>query len=505
MSKLEVIAREIDKWLLSQDRAQMVTGEKYYRGDHDILREKRTVIGDDGKLKEVDNLPDTRIVDNQYARIVDQKVNYSVGNQITVQSDDKEYQSAVQEVLDVDFMKAVRVLTTNAFNTSIGWLYPYYSPDGSEKLKFKVFDSTEILPFWKDAEHTELDFAVRTYVDEVYEGQESVSKQRVEIYAEEGIYYFDLEDEGMGIPMLNVSTDFDPFKSYIYKRFTDGKEEKVIPHSWGRIPLIPFKYNDKEIPLISRVKSIQDALNRITSNFVNNTLEDPRNSILVVHNYDGEDLGTFRANLAQYGAVKVRSAEGAKGGVDILTVDLNPENYKAILRQLKSSLIENARGVDSKDEALSSGRANEMNIQSMYNDIDLDASSLEREFAVSLNQLMFFVNQYLKTKEGIKIKEDSKVEFRFNRDILMNESEKITNFVNSYGRISDETAVANHPWVSKDKIEEELERMMDEQEDELSEFVGKVRDMSQYNDKKKDDRKADIKNRARQGEDTRGD
>ena len=171
-------------------------------------------------------------------------------------------------------------------------------------------------------------------------------------------------------------------------------------------------------------------------NFVNNLLEDPRNSIMVLKNYDGEDLGEFRRNLATYGAVKVRSGEGEHGGVDVLSVDVNSENYKTILRQLKTSLIENARGVDTKDDRLSAGKVNEMNIQTMYDDIDLDASGMEGEFQTSLQDLMYFVDMFLK-KQGVSVpKENDKIEFQFNRDMLMNESAKIEDFVKSYGRIS---------------------------------------------------------------------
>ena len=46
--------------------------------------------------------------------------------------------------------------------------------------------------------------------------------------------------------------------------------------------------------------------------------EDPRNTILVLKNYDGENLGEFRQNLSTYGAVKVRTIDGAMGGVETL-------------------------------------------------------------------------------------------------------------------------------------------------------------------------------------------
>lgn len=479
MTKTEVIATELKKWIRSPERQDMITGYKYYVGDHDILYEQRKVIGDNGELKPVYNLPDNRIVDNQYARIVDQKVNYSVGKQLTIISDDVDYKEKVLDILGDDFMRVLRVTTINATNCGIGWMYIYYNEKG--ELKFKAFKPFEVLPFWKDAEHTELDFVVRFYEDQVYEGKKEVNKSRVEIYTESGIYRYNLEeDELSGAVDLVVSDDLESFSPYMTRRISD---EEIKQYSWGEIPLIPFKYNNLELPLINRGKSLQDSINRVLSNFVNNILEDPRNSILVIENYDGENLDEFRYNLAQYGAVKVRSGEGARGGVDVITVDVNPENYKAILKLLKRSLVENLRGVDAKDDKLADGEANQMQIQSMYNDIDLDASALEIEFQASLEKLMYFVNKHLMTS-------DKKVDFQFNRDILMNESEKIENFVKSFGRLSDKTAVANHPWV--DNPDDEIEQMKVDNEDSIDGLLKSV-DRTDYNDGKKEKRKIEEK------------
>lgn len=79
-------------------------------------------------------------------------------------------------------------------------------------------------------------------------------------------------------------------------------------------------------------------------------LEDKRNTILVITNYDGQDPGEFRSNLAQYGVVKVRSEEKIKGGVETLEITVNAENYKTILEILKQKLIENVRSIDLKGD-----------------------------------------------------------------------------------------------------------------------------------------------------------
>lgn len=233
------------------------------------------------------------------------------------------------------------------------------------------------------------------------------------------------------------------------------------PLNWERFPLIPIKYNPKEVPLIRRGRSLQDAINLLQSDFVNNMEEDVRNTVLVLKNYDGQDLGEFRRNLTTYGAIKVRTVEGTDGGVDSLEISVNSENYKTVLELLKKALIENLRSYDAKDDRLS-GTPNQMNIQSMYCDIDLDANAMETELQASFEEILWFVNTYLaNTGKGSYESEDITV--IFNRDILINESEAIDNCSKSVGIISDETIVAMHPWV--DDPAAELERLEKQKEE----------------------------------------
>ena len=55
-----------------------------------------------------------------------------------------------------------------------------------------------------------------------------------------------------------------------------------------------------------KCKCLQDALNEILSSFMDGMIENASgNTIIVIKNYAGENLGTFRKNLAQYKAIKV--------------------------------------------------------------------------------------------------------------------------------------------------------------------------------------------------------
>lgn len=453
----EFLEFEIKKWLLSKERARQIEGDKYYDGEQAILKRKRMIIGEDGKLEEVDNLPNNRVVDNQYAKMVDQKANYLCGQPITFDTKNATYGTELTKVFGPKAQRTLRVVAEKALTGGKAWLYPYYNEAG--EFTFSMIPAHEILPFWADTDHTELDCAVHFFP--VYEYDEDGKEEvvnKVEVMHGGGIERF-IWDEGTLVPDNDAS-------SGAYVTVVDKETGKPTPLNWARIPLVCFKYNHHETPLLCRVRCLQDGLNLMLSNYLNGMEEDVRNTILVLHNYDGENLGQFRKNLATYGAVKVRSVEGSKGDVTTLNITVDAENYKTVMELLKKAIIENARGYDAKDERMS-GTPNQMNIRSMYSDIDLDANGMETEFQAAFEDLLFFVRAHL-ANTGAGNFEGDEVKVIFNRDILVNESEAIENCGKSVGIISNETLVKQHPWV--DDPEEELKRIKAEKEEAAQEI-----------------------------------
>jgi SPP1 family phage portal protein len=450
MTEKQFFEQEILRWKASQARLNQITGEKYYRGEHDILTRDRTIIGADGRLETVRNLPNNRTVDNQYGKMVDQKTDYLLGKPFNVKTENARYEAALGEIFNKRFHRMLQNLGEDSLNGGVGWVYVYYDELG--RLSFTRFAPSEVLPFWRDADHTVLDAVVRVYKVEAYEGREPVTIERVEIYKPGGVERYVLSDATL-IPDVE-----NPSSSYM----TRGGQS----YTWERVPIVAFKYNDEELPLICKVKSLQDALNTTLADFQNNMQEDSRNTILVISNYDGGNLAEFRHNLAAYGAVKVRTTDGAGGGVSTLKIDVNADNYKALLELLKKAIIENAMGYDAKDDRLS-GSPNQMNILSMYSDIDLDANGMETEWQASFEDLLFFVNAHL-ANTGRGDFSGETPEIVFNRDVLMNETEQIANVRNSIGVISTETALAHNPWVTN--VAEELKRLEAERRAAVDEY-----------------------------------
>ena len=452
MTELQFFAAEIKDWRDSKRRKEQMAGSLYYEGKQDILQRQRTIIGEDGKVQVVQNLPNNKLVDNQFALMVDQKTNYLVGKPFSMNCENKAYVDILNTVFNRRFRRLLKYVCEDALLGGIGWLFPYYNEKG--ELTFKHFPAHEILPFWADDDHTILDCAIRLYAQEVWNGYQKETVERVEIFKADGLWRYIFKND-----ILTPDVEAGEHESYF--AVSEGEEETLL--NWDRIPLIPFKYNKREIPLLNRVKSLQDGINTLLSDFENNMQEDARNTILVLKNYDGQNLGEFRRNLATYGAVKVRE----DGGVETLSVEVNAENYKSILELLKKALINNARGYDAKDDRMGSN-PNQMNIQSMYSDIDLDANGMETEFQAAFEELLWFVNMDLANR-GKGDFEGEEITITFNRDMIMNEKEVIESVKNSVGILSKETLIAQHPWV--DNVSEELKRVEQEEQAELDKMV----------------------------------
>lgn len=414
LKELEVI---IENHFNSRAYKEMVIGNEYYLGNQDILKRKKQGIDEGGVMVDLMNSPNYKIVDNQFKGILDQKVNYLFSKPLSIDGDNKKYIESLENIFNNKFLKTLFLLAKDSYKYGISWLYVFYNEKGN--LDFKRFDSREIIPVWKDKEHSELDYVIRIYKTKEFDGNGYVEKENVELYTLNGVELYDLKNGKLykldeTIPYIKMGD-----KAY----------------NWEHLPIIAFKANDEEVPLITRVKSIQDAINEIISDFKNDMEQNWRNTIFVVKGYNPEQ-DKFRTQLNTLGVVGIQG----DGDVSTLQVEVNSQNYESILKMLKNLMIENAKGFDAKSERLN-GNPNQMNIQSMYSDIDLDANGIEREFQESITKLLWFVNQYLiNSKVGDFTKEE--VNVVFNRDILINESQAIDDCIKSLNILSQESVIA---------------------------------------------------------------
>ena len=126
MTDKRFLELEIRAWLHSPARKRQLAAEASYDGAQDVLHRRRVALDDDGHIKVLDHLPNNRLVNNIYAKMVDQKTNYSFGRPFSFDTEDKGYAKALNSVLGPKFRRVMRNVGEGAWIGGKCWLFPYY-------------------------------------------------------------------------------------------------------------------------------------------------------------------------------------------------------------------------------------------------------------------------------------------------------------------------------------------------------------------------------------------
>lgn len=446
----QIMEIEIGEWRLSDKLKWMKIGERYYRVKSDILDRHRTAIGASGAKEIVGNLANNKLLNAFIRKLVDQKVGYLLGKPLTIQTAKSAYYDLLDSFFDKDMMRRIQSTGKEAVNKGIAWWFVYY--DDAGQLSFKKMRSEEIIPIWADEAHTVLDAVIRNYEVIVYEGLQRKTVRKVEWWDTNGVRRYVYDGTGLtpDVEAGDVSMHFKVVKN--------GKETDA---NWERVPFIFWKYNEEEQPLVEIIKSLIDDYDRNKSDNSNN-LEDLPESIYKVRNYSGTDPAEFRKNLALY---RTGFVDG-DGDIDTLQLAINVEAYRTHMEQARKDIYEFGRGVDTQAANFGSAPSG-IALKFLYSDLDLDASLMETEFQASLERLLWFINTHLYNTTQADYSEET-VEFIFNRDMPIDEAAIIQGIKDSVGILSDETLVAQHPYVRD--VQAEMDRKEKEKEKAAEQF-----------------------------------
>lgn len=432
----EVLTQEIQEWENSERRKNMVTGELYYLNKTDILE----------KEQKIEWKSNQKLAHGFAKKLVDQKIGYLLAKEPTFGTENDAYRKLITETFDRGLLKKIKNVGKEAVNKGIAYLHPFFNESG--ELSFKKFPSEQIIPNWADNEHMEILSFTRIYEVTVYENKKKVTKKKVEYYHSGGIQYYVFEG-GKLIPDVPAGIE----KNY---HFLIDDE----PFVWDKIPLIHFKYNEEEQPLIDSIKSLVDNYNTQASTNADLLADIPK-FIYKLINYGGEDLNEFIETLNRFMVIAVETG----GDVDKLQADIQTDAVEKEIDRNRNSIYEFGRGVDTRETGLRD--ASGVALRFRYSDLDMDCNILEAEFQSSLEHMLWFVNFHLNvTGQGDYFEE--KVNIIFNRDIIVAETEAIDNCEKSTGILDDKTIRENHPWYTED-----VEKRLTEQEAKLQKEIDK--------------------------------
>lgn len=426
MTLEQIIKLEVDDWINSEQYKSMLEGERYYRNEICVNHIK------DGGIQ---------VINAFVRKIAKQKVDYLLSKPFSIRTKNDTYLGLLNAYMVKKLRKTIKTLGKEAVNKGIAWLQVYFEHN---EIAFRVIPSEEVIPLWADSTHATLDGVIRVYCVVEYEGTKKQDVRHVEYWNSEGVRRYVCKDSEL-VP--------DEVQGAVESHLTING----AAYNWERLPFIAWRYNDDELPLIKLLKSPVDDYNTQKS-VMANLLKDIPNFIYVLKNYGGQSLQDFLSDLAEYNAIKIDDGDG---GVDKLQADFNISAYDTYQQQARKDIYEFGRGVDT--QAIDLGNASGEALKFRYADLDADCNDMEAEFAEAFRNLIWFVNQFLKMAGQGDFK-DEDVDIIFNRDIIIVESEVIDQFNKSTeDRISQKTALSNHPWVTD--VEEEIKQIALEQKE----------------------------------------
>lgn len=440
LTQEEMIKIYIDEFNISKTRKLMLKGEEYYKVENDILKRKMIRYEDENPVEDITK-PNNRLAHGFMKNLIDDKVNYLLSKPYTMNCKNEEYLTKIKVLLGKRFQKMLSKLGIETSNKGISWLHIYINSKGEFKLM--RIPSEEIIPLWIDNDHEELQALIRYYDVETYIGKKREIITKVEYWTNENVIYYVLED-GKLILDSEMYLEDENFNGHFKINNENG--------GWSKVPFIPFKNNDFELPDVQFIKTLIDNYD-LTRSDIGNQLEEIKNIIYALKGYGGENLSEFMRDLAYYKAVKLEE----DGSVDTIESTINIDAAKAHYEALKKDIFDFGQGVDKNSDKLGNSPSG-IALKFIYSGLDLKCNALEEWFKWSFQELIYFVNKYLEiTKESYS---DEEVEILFNRDIAINESQAITDAQNSKSVISNKTIIANHPWVTD--LDEELKQIKKE-------------------------------------------
>lgn len=469
----EFIKLQISDFESSDERKEMINGQKYYENITEILHKKRYYIDDNQRVALSKFYSNYQLAHSIPRKLVNQKAGLLLKKNISVkevledekQQEDADYKKALKKMFNDRKHKTLKYTLIEAVNKGISWWQVYIDEEG--KLKVKRVNAEKIVVLWKDDEHEIVDAIIMVYKMTSYEGTEKKIIKKVEYWDLEGVRYL-VYNNGELIDDVERLAEL---KDTIIKN-DDGNGMTLCSHfiydgtptNWEKVPFVYWKYNGDEKPLIYYLKSLVDCYDELTS-IMADTIKDSPNGVNVVKNY-AEDIKKFNKNLQELNTIFLDEDGDYKR--ENTTIDINA--FKEFIELLRRDIYETGAGVDTQSEKFATAQSG-VALQELFNDLDLDCSNIETEFQSSLEYFMFFVNTYLSMTTGNDYSE-KEVEFIFNKSMITNESEKISDCKNAEGQVSRRTILAHHPFVTD--VDAELKQLQKEEQDALGDYMKNV-------------------------------
>lgn len=320
----------------------------------------------------------------------------------------------------------------------------YEDNDGN----FTVFDTADCIPFY-DNQTGILRLLIRFFIK-----QGEFSKKRstiAEVYTEDGLIVY--EKKGNVITKLSET----PYK---FIRSTSIILSKVKGISLSKLPIIEFRNNKEEkSDLTPSIRAKIDVIDAVQSGFINN-IEDFSDVFWVIKKMpngamDEDDYADFFANINKTKKLFVEEATPEQ-------FNIPHEARSKAVEMLKQQIAEESGVIDT--ERLQATQLTNVAIKASTMKLEQRVSDFEWFANETARALVNIYQEY----NGIKFD----FEIDFTKLLVINTGEMIDNLLKVRNDISQRTFLENLKKLGMfvDDVDEELERLAEERENQVSIF-----------------------------------
>lgn len=454
-----ILKQIIDADKGSEEKQKMAEGVAYYHHQHDILKRQMKFTVDNQDIEDT-TASNNKLVHSFHWLLVEQKLGYLVGQPISfkVESESETMTEAVEKELQPatgeEFHDKLNDLLKGASNKGREFQHIFINPDG--EFDSMVVSAQECIPIFDEQYNRMLKEFIRYYPVTFIDGKGNQEvRYKAQWWTMKGVSYW-VESESGKEYVLDASYD-DPERDYHFKLINTAIPGKENGQLWPFLPWIEYRNNTECMTDLESVKQLIDDYNLNRSDSSNN-LSDLQEAIYILKNYAGQGVAEFRTNLKLYKAIQV----DGDGGVDTINVDIPDAAREHHVDRLKNDIYAFGQGVDMTSDKFGNNPTG-VALQFLYSGLAMKCNRLERKTILGIRQYLKLKFHFLKVTGKFQGEFDAKtVTPVFNKTMITNTAEAITNVANSKGIISDKTAIANHPWVSDPAAE--IEQMEAERE-----------------------------------------
>ena len=444
----------------SEKKKRMEEGERYYRGEHDILQKdfRRSPVsetGDNGEEKMRmffnPNRSNHHCVNPFHHTLVAQKTAYLVGREptVTVKGGNREFEQALTELADEAFNGMLQKWLVGAANKGVEYLHVYYDEDGA--FRYCIVPAEEIIAIYDEVYQQDLKEVIRYYDIQVMENGREKTKRRVEWWTAEGVSRFMEDSDGEFLQDGESG-------HWAVTEMLDGEEGETMQHSWGRVPFIPLRNNDREMTDLQLVQGLIDAYDYISSEGTNNLL-DMVDLYWVIQGYGGETAGAVARKLQVNKAVQISDSSG---NVEAKQVELPVEGRLNWMQMLRKDIFHFGMGVDTDSDDW--GRAaSGVALKFQYAMFYLKINGIVPEIRKAVKDFFRFAVEDWNREKGTDWNWKD-IQVTLNTNGITDDAEIMQIIRDSKGIVSEKTLLGKHPFV--EDVNSEMEQLARERKGE---------------------------------------